>query len=580
MRKCRPCPRPKPPTNQVVSIMRTGGQILLAQLRLNGAERIFTVPGESFLPVLDALHDDAGIDVIVCRHEGAACMMAEATARLAGPDRPSAGVAIVSRGPGLANAMSGLHVAMQGGTPLLLLVGLPPTSQEGRIGFQEVPLSGLAGAFAKHVEHVRDIARLPETVQRALVIAHGGRPGPVVIGLPEDILAAASDIPDSRPWSHSEPAPTHQDMLEFADAIHAAEWPVLLVGGRWTPEASRQLQAFAERMDVPVLSAFRCQDAIDNRSPVYCGHAGLAPPPKLKAALASADLLITIGTHIDEVTAGGYTSIAVPSPRQRLIHVHPDAMSIGRNHHVARGIVSTIDRFAERLDDLSPSVRAGMRMRWSRLRSDMRAVYESSRSFTPSPGTLRLEDVIAHLDATVPDDAIITNGAGNYAAFLHRVFTYKSPLTQLAPQSGSMGYGLPAAIAAKLARPERDVIALAGDGCFQMVSQDLATAVQYGAAIVLIVANNAGFGTIRAAQTQHYPGRVTATSLVNPDFAALAKAHGANGIRVGDLGAFVDAFERARSAAGPFLIELTIDPAALAPGRSVEPAGKPANKPN
>ncbi len=550
--------------------MQSGGQILIEHLRLNGTQRIFTVPGESFIAALDALHDAHGIDVIACRHEGAATMMAEATARLSGPQRAAAGVAMVSRGPGLANAMSGLHVAMQGSTPLSLLVGLPPRAFEGRIGFQEVALAPLAGNYAKHVETVREAQRLPEILLRALNIAHSGRPGPVIIGLPEDILFETIDLEDAPALVRAEPGPAYDDMIQLANAIDAAEWPIIIAGGRWKPDASRQLQAFAERLDLPVMAAFRSQDVIDNRSSSYCGHAGIAPPAKLKSALASADLVIAIGTTLDEITTGGYTTISVPNPRQKLIHVHPDAATIGRNHHVHHAIVSTSERFAQRLEDLSASIRPGMSQRWSRLRGDIRSAYEASRKVEPSPGQLRLEDVIAHLDATLSDDAIITNGAGNYAAYLHRIFTYKEPLTQLAPQSGTMGYGLPAAIAAKLAHPNREVVALAGDGCFQMVSQDLATAVQYGAAIIVIVANNSGLGTIRAAQERHYPGRVTATSLVNPDFAALAKAHGAEGYRVADIEAFRESLAHARKSEVPVLIELALDRAAIAPGVSLE----------
>lgn len=546
--------------------MRSGGQILIEQLRLNGAERLFTVPGESFIAALDALHDATEIDVVVCRHEGAAAMMAEATARLAGPDRPAAGLAIVSRGPGLANAMSGLHVAMQNATAMLVLVGLPPRGFEGRHGFQEVAIEPLTGLFAKHAETVRDLSRLPEAVMRALAVAHAGRPGPVVLGVPEDVLIETSNAANAPPVVLPEPGPTYDDMIRLADAIDAAEWPILLIGGRWDAGSSRRLQDYAERLDLPVMTAFRSQDAIDNRSHCYCGHAGLAPPPKLRSALASADLIVAIGTHLDEITTGGYDTIAVPGPRQKLIHVHPDAAAIGRNHHTPIAIVSSIARFTRHLDDLMPSIRPGMQQHWSRLRADMRAAYTASRNVPPSSGTLRLEDVIKHLDATLPEDAIITNGAGNYAAFLHRIFTYKTPRSQLAPISGSMGYGLPAAIAAKLAHPERTVVALAGDGCFQMVAQDLATAVQFGAAIIVIIANNSGLGTIRAAQERQYPGRVVATSLVNPDFAALAAANHAQGHRVGDLEQFDEALSAALAATGPFVIELSLDRNTLAPG--------------
>lgn len=546
--------------------MRTGGQILIEQLRQAGTQRIFTVPGESFIAALDALHDTAGIDVIVCRHEGAASMMAEATARLAGPASPAAGVVFVSRGPGLANAMSGLHVAMQGATPILALVGLPPRRFEGRGGFQEVALAPLVGTFAKHADTVRDATRIPEAIQRALVTAHSGRRGPVVIGLPEDVLFETRDVTEPPAFSVPEPSPAYEDLIRLADAIDAAQWPIVIAGGRWSPNASRQLQAFAERIDLPVIAAFRSQDVIDNRSPCFCGHAGIAPPTKLASAISSADLVIAIGTHLDEITTGGYETIAVPAPRQKLVHIHPDASTISRNHHAAISIISTTDRFARHLDDLLPSMRPGMPHPWNQLRSDMRTAYTAHKTSQKRPhasSALYMEDVIAHLDQTLPETAIITNGAGNYAAHLHRFFTYKAPLTQLAPLSGSMGYGLPAAIAAKLAHPDREVVALAGDGCFQMVSQDFATAVQYGTPITIVIANNASLGTVRAAQERHYPGRVIATSLINPDFVAIAQAHRADASRVTNLAQFKQALATARKARAPYIIELTLDREAI-----------------
>ena len=549
--------------------MRNGGQILIAQLAINGLQRVFTVPGESFVSALDALRDCVGMEVVTTRHEGSAAMMAEATARLAGPAQPAAGVAIVTRGPGLANAMSGLHVAMQSATGMLLLVGLPPRKNAGRRGFQDVGLEGLVGAFAKHIEMAATAERIPEIIARSLVIAHSGRAGPVVVGLPEDVLYEQSDVQDAEPVVLARPQPSHDDMMRFAKALDEAEWPIVIAGGRWRDEARTQLAAFAQRLDLPVVTSFRSQDAIDNRLEVYCGHAGLSPSPKLKAALSSADLIVAIGTHLDEVTVGGYETVATPTPRQRLVHVYPDAAEIGRNHHTEIGIVSAIEPFAARLDDLLPSIRLGMLQRWSRLRQDLRAVHEAWGSFAPSAGQLRLEDVIVHISHTLPDDAIVTNGAGNYAAYLHRCFTYKGPQTQLAPLSGSMGYGLPAAIAAKLASPEREVVALAGDGCFQMTGQDLATAVQYGAPIIVIVANNRSLGTIRAAQERRFPGRPIATSLINPDFAALAVAMGAQGYRVQDIDEFKECFANVRNGNDSALIELLISPNALSPGHSI-----------
>jgi acetolactate synthase-1/2/3 large subunit len=401
---------------------------------------------------------------------------------------------------------------------------------------------------------------------RALVLANAGRQGPVVIGLPEDVLAGVSDIADVAPVVCADPGPTYDDLQHLAGAIDAAQWPLLLVGGRVSPQASRQLQAFAERLDLPLVASFRCQDAVDNRSPIYCGHAGLGLPAKLKAALASSDLIVALGTSIDEITSGGYATIAAPSPRQRLVHVHPDPAVIGRNHHALLPIVSSIDRFAERLDDLAPSMRPGMVQRWSTLRRDMRQAYETSRTPSPSSAPLQLDWVVRHLSETLPADAILTNGAGNYAAALHRGFTYKVPGTQLAPVSGSMGYGLPAAIAAKLARPGVDVVAFAGDGCLQMTVQELATAVQYNAAILVVVANNAMLGTVRTAQERRYPGRVIGSSLVNPDFAALAHAHGAFGVSVTTNEAFTEAVKQTRLQHGPAVIELALGPDQLRGG--------------
>lgn len=559
-----------PAVVEVWEIMRSGGQILVEALRRNGAERVFTVPGESFLAALDALRDAAGVEVVVCRHEGGAAMMAEATARLGGRARPAAGVVFVSRGPGLANAMSGVHVAMQGGTALLLLVGLPPLATEGRGGFQETPVAALSGTFAKHAEVVRDAERIPEAIGRAIVLAHAGTPGPVVLGFPEDVLLRECDVADSAPVMIPEPGPTYDDMMRLADEIDRAEWPLVIVGGPgWTQETSHKLAAFAERLDLPVVASFRSQDTIDNRRSCYCGHAGFSPSPKLAAAIRAADLLLVIGSHLDEVTSDGYRTIAVPSPRQRIVHVHADAASIGRNHAAHFGVLSSPARFVAKLDDLCPSMRPGMTHRWSQLRRDLRSAFESWQKIPASPGALRLEEVARYLSATLPDDAIVTNGAGNYAAFLQRAFTYKGPGTQLAPVSGSMGYGLPAAIAAKFAYPDREVVCVAGDGCFQMSEQDLATAVQYALPIIIIIANNGMLGTIRAAQERRYPGRVVATSLVNPDFVALSRALGGDGMKVESQPEFETAIAQARAADRPFVIELMLDREAIAPGTTL-----------
>lgn len=553
--------------------MRTGGQILVDQLALNGVPRIFMVPGESFLPALDALHDCPAIDVIVCRHEGGAAMMAEATARLSAATVLAAkpGVAFVTRGPGLANAMSGLHVAMQGATPLLLLVGLPPLGHEGRGAFQEVAIEPLAGTAVKWAATVRDAARLPEIVQRAFVMALSGRPGPVVLGLPEDVLAATSDVGDALPVGIAEAGPTWGDMMRLADALDRAEWPLVIAGGRgWTATASRELATFAERFDLPVLASFRSQDVLDNRLPHYVGHAGIAMSGAISAAVANADLLLVIGSHLDEITTGRYGLLTPPRTRQRIIHVHPSPDAIGFNIRADVAVVSSVAAFTARLDDVAPSVRRGSTRVWSTLRRDLRSAFESWQAFAPSPGTVRLESAVRHLSDVLAPDAIVTNGAGNYAGFVHRAFTYKGTGTSLAPMSGSMGYGLPAAIAAKLAAPDRDVVCFAGDGCLQMTLQELATAVQYALGIIVVVANNGLLGTIRAEQERRYPGRVVATSLVNPDFASLARAYGADGERVTHDAELPSVIARARASRRPTVIDLALDPQAIAPGQTLD----------
>lgn len=551
--------------------MRTGGQILVDQLALNGVPRVFMVPGESFIAALDALHDCPAIDVVVCRHEGAAAMMAEATARLSAAATLKPGVAFVTRGPGLANAMSGLHVAMQAATPMLLLVGLPPLRHEGRGGFQEVAIEPLAGSFAKWAGVVRDPARLPEFVSRAMVTALAGRPGPVVLGLPEDVLAASSEVRDATAASLAAPGPTWSDMMRLADALDRAEWPLLIAGGLgWTTTASRELTQFAERFDLPVVASFRSQDVIDNRSPHYVGHAGIAMAGKVATALANADLVIAVGTHLDEITSGRYALLTPPRPRQRLVHVHPASEVLGAPYQADIPIVSTVAAFTARLDDLAPSVRRGSARTWSTLRRDLRQSFETWQQVEPSPGSVRLENVVRHLSEVLPPDAIVTNGAGNYAAFVHRCFTWKEPGTQLAPMSGSMGYGLPGAIAAKLAHPNREVVCFAGDGCLQMTLQELATAVQYALPVIVIVANNGLYGTIRAEQEKRYPGRVIATSLVNPDFAALARSYGADGEKVRSDAELAGLFARARASRRPFVLDLALDPEAIAPGVTLQ----------
>jgi len=542
--------------------MRTGGKILIDQLVVHGCRTLFTVPGESFLPALDALFDEGPIRTIVCRHEGGAAMMAEASGKLTG----AAGVAFVTRAPGATNAMSGVYVAHHDSTPMVLLVGLSGQAADGRGAFQEIDLGALFGSLAKWVGIARTPERIPEFVARAYQTALSGRSGPVVLGLPEDVLIAAADVENGAPARPASPAPSAAEMTRLKNKLVASERPLALIGGPgWSVEAAQQLAAFAETFDIPVAAAFRRQDHLDNRHPSYVGHAGIDIEPKLAAAIRSADVLLVIGETPADVTTSGYTLLSVPSPKQFLVHAHPSADELGRLFRTDIGIVAAPEPFAKALARMKPPPKR----RWARLRRDLRTSYERWLKPVPTPGSVKLEEVIATLSSALPEDAIVTNGAGNYAAFLNRYFQYKGYPSQLAPTSGSMGYGLPAAIAAKIACPDRPVVALAGDGCLLMTGQELATAVQYGLPIVLIVANNGMYGTIRMHQERLFPGRVLATSLVNPDFAALARSFGAAGVTVTRTQDFAAILQRALSAALPTVIELKLDPEAISPRQTL-----------
>ena len=547
--------------------MRTGGKILIDGLAAQGCRRLFTVPGESFLPALDALFDDGPIRTIVCRHEGAAAMMAEAAGKLTGEP----GVAFVTRGPGATNAASGVYVAHHDATPMLLLVGLPAQAREGRKAFQEIDLQAMFGAIAKRVKIVRAASRIPEAVARAYQAACSGRPGPVVLGLPEDVLHARTAAADAGPVQPARPAPSSRDMRRLKEKLAKAKRPLVLIGGGgWSRKTAKKLAAFAKTFDIPVAATFRRQDHLANRHPCYVGHAGIDMDAELAAAIADADVLIVIGETPGEVPTAAQTLIAAPEPAQFLVHAHPCVDELGRLYRADLPIVADAEEFCRAL----ARMRAPDKCRWRKLRRGLRASYERSLKPLATPGSVQLAEVITALSRELPDDAIVTNGAGNYAGFLNRYFQYKGWPGQLAPASGSMGYGLPAAIAAKLIHPERVVVALAGDGCALMTGQELATAVQYGVPIVMIVVNNGMYGTIRMHQERLYPGRVVGTSLVNPDFAALARSFGAAGVTIGATREFLPVLRRALSASVPTVIELKIDPDAISPRQSLSDIAK------
>ncbi len=541
--------------------MRHGGKILIDQLELNGAKAAFTVPGESFLAALDGLHG-AGVKTIICRQEGGAAMMAEAFGKLTG----TPGLCFVTRGPGLANAMSGLHVAQQDSTPMILFLGLPASDTEDREAFQEMETKSVLGTFVKWVAVIRDVKRIPEYVSRAYHVALSGRPGPVVLGLPEDMLASEADVVDAKPAIIPHLAPSSDDSAAFASLLAKAERPLMIVGGPgWSKATRERVEAFAARTHMPVAAAFRYQDYFDNRHPQYAGCAGIGIDPKLSAAIKDADLLVVVGARMGEMTTSGYTLLDIPNPKQTFVHVHPSPDELQRVYRASLPIASSAENFSKALAGLNMAPKPS----WSSRSAALREAATAYRKAIPTPGDVKLEQVMLTVSDMLPDDAIVTNGAGNYAAFLHRYYSYRGWRSGLAPTSGSMGYGLPAAIAAKVAMPERTVVNFAGDGCFMMTSQELATCMQYNLAIVTVVVNNGMYGTIRMHQEREYPSRVEGTQLVNPDFAAFARAFGAHGETVTKTAEFKPALERALASGKPAVIEVKTDPEAIAVSRTI-----------
>jgi acetolactate synthase-1/2/3 large subunit len=551
-------------TVQVKSNARNGGQILVAALGIHGTDTIFGVPGESALPIFDALLDAPEMRFVVCRHEANAAHMAEADAKLTG--RP--GVCLVSRGPGAMHAAIGLHTAWQDSTPLILIVGQVPRGHLGREAFQEMDFTATFADMTKWAAEISDPALIPEYVSRAYHIATHGRPGPVVLSIPEDVLSATGDVADTKPHRALDTSPSARDMTRLRELLQAAERPLLIVGGGgWTPADAGGIAAFAAANDLPVIAGFRAQDIVDNRSDGYIGDMSLGGSRRLAARLQQADFLLVVGDRLGEVTTRGYTAIDCPMPRQTLVHVHPGAEELGRVYNAALPIHSGIGVFVAALADVAP-VNATKWRAWRAEGRDEYVAYQQPPKMAEAP-LLDLAKVVLHLRETLPDDAIVTNGAGNCNIWLHRFFSYRRLGTQVAPKSGAMGYGLSAAIAAKLRCPERVVVGFAGDGCFLMASPDFATAVHYRLPLVVIVANNAMYGSIRMHQEKQFPGRPSGTSLTNPDLVAFARSYGAHGECVARDGDFPAALARALSANGPALIELRLDPNQLTPDFSI-----------
>ncbi len=531
-----------------------GGEILVAQLHRLGVRRVFSVPGESFLAALDGLHD-SGIANIVCRQEGGAAMMAEAHGKMIGQP----GVCFVTRGPGATNASAGIHIARQDSTPMVMFVGQIARDHRDREAFQEIDYRTMFGGLAKWVAEVDQTERLPEYIARAFSVAASGRPGPVVLALPEDMLSAPVDPPAIRA-RQSELAPSHSSTAKDAlDWLARAERPLVVVGGpHWSQDAARDLAAFAETQGLPVALGFRRQDYLDNRHRCYAGDLNVGMNPALAERVKAADAILVIGSRLGDIETRGYTLIDPADPHCQICHVHADPGEPGRVYQPDLAVTADAVSFISALSQLPACGRD-----WADWTGSARADYEAWVAPQETPGAVKLEEVVLWLSKTLPEDAILTNGAGNYAAWLHRYFCYKRYGTQLAPTSGSMGYGFPAGVSASIEHPDRDVICFAGDGCFQMTLNEMSTAVQHGATPIVIVANNGRYGTIRMHQEKTYPGRVSGTQLANPDFAALARAYGGHGEVVSATADFPAAFDRARLAGTLAVIELQVDEDAL-----------------
>jgi len=540
---------------------RHGGRILADALAAQGVKLAFGVPGESYLPVLDGLHDlQDRLRFVVCRQEGGASYMAEAYGKLTGEP----GVLFVTRGPGATNGAVGVHTGFQDSTPMVVFIGQVPNEFAEREAFQEIDYRRMYGQMAKWVAQIDRVERIPEYVSRAFHTAVAGRPGPVVLALPEDTLfseAAVADVPKHH-VVRSSPSPSQVDALK--NLLAKAQAPfVVLGGGGWSREACQRLQKWAEGNGLPVGTSFRCQDLFDNRSPSYAGDVGIGINPKLAQRVKEADVLLVIGARLGEMTTSAYTLVEAPVPRQTLIHVHGGAEELGRVYRPALAINSGMAQFVEAVEELA------FGDSWKGRTAEARKEFLEWTEPRPMPGAVQYGEIIRWLSERLPEDAIIAGGAGNFAGWLHRHFRYKGFRTQLGSTNGSMGYGYPAAVAAKLAEPKRTVFALCGDGDYLMTGQEIATAAQYGAAFVAVVVNNGLYGTIRMHQEREYPGRVYGTELRNPDFAAYARAFGGHGETVERTADFAPAYERAAASGKPAIIELKIDPDAITPATTL-----------
>ena len=540
------------------TLARSGGQLLVDALKVHGVDIAFGVPGESYLAVLDAFYESRNdIRFMICRQEGGAANMADAYGKLTG--RP--GVCFVTRGPGATNASIGIHTAHQDSTPLILFIGQVDSAVAEREAFQEIDYRRMYGQMAKWVAQIDRPERVPEMVSHAFHLAVSGRPGPVVLALPEDMQTATATVADTARYQRIAAYPGTNDMNKLRDMLAQSKRPFVMVGGGgWNAQACADIQAFAEANALPVGCVYRCQDLFDNRHPNYAGDIAVGMNPALESRIRGADLLLAVGPRLGEWTTINYTLIDIPRPKQKFIHVHAGAEELGRVYQGDLLINSGMPEFAAMARGLAP-----VKASWADATRTARGEYEAWQKPVATPGALNMSEVILYLCQRLPPETIVTNGAGNFSLWVHRFYQYTGFRTQLGPTSGAMGYGVPSGVAAKLVHPERPVVAFAGDGDFLMNGQELATAAQYGAKVIFIVVNNGMYGTIRMHQERHYPGRVSGTELHNPDFAALARAYGLHGEIVEKTADFAAAFERAWNAKTAALVEVRIDPDSISP---------------
>ena len=539
---------------------RTGGQVLVDQLIVHGVKQLFCVPGESYLAALDALHD-AKVEVTICRQEGGATMMAEAQGKLTGEP----GICFVTRGPGATNASAGIHIAHQDSTPLIVFVGQVARGMLDREAFQELDYGAVFGTMAKWVVEIDDAKRLPELVSRAFHVATSGRPGPVVIALPEDMLTDMVQVADAKPYSVTEIHPGADALRELKSRLDKAGRPVLIIGGsRWNEQAVRDTVTFAEQWQLPVYCSFRRQMLFPATHANYGGDLGLGVNPKLLARIKASDLVIVLGGRLSEIPSQGFELFDIPMPQMDMVHIHADANELGRIYHAAQSINATPQAMTAALAQLGKPT---AQPKWAQHTADAHAEYLawSDPSQIQIPGNLQMGEIMGHLREVLPADTIFCNGAGNFATWVHRFWPFTTFASQLAPTSGSMGYGPPAGVGAKRLWPEREVVIFAGDGDFLMHGQEFATAIQYQLPVIVVILDNAMYGTIRMHQEREYPGRVSGTELKNPDFSAYAKAFGGHGERVERTEEFAPALARARASGLPSILHCFIDPEAITP---------------